>query len=79
MISPPTVNAPALLAVLLTVTSGDGQSHRVALRTPSPHSLSVPAHGRASVLLAGLHPGRYELLVDGVARGAQVIGGEPGP
>ncbi|MGI8428529.1 MAG: hypothetical protein ACR2OB_04335 [Solirubrobacteraceae bacterium] len=49
------------------------------LRTPAIHTLVVPARGRASVLLAGLRSGRYELKVDGVVRGALVIGGQPGP
>jgi hypothetical protein len=51
----------------------------VLLHTPVAHALAVPAHGRATVLLRGLGLGRYALDVDGVARGALVIGGAPGP
>ena len=76
---PPTVSAPAFLAVLVTVASGDGQQHRVLLKTPTPHSLSVPAHGHASVLVPGLRAGQYPIDVDGTPRGALLIGGEPGP
>lgn len=78
-LDPPSVTSPALLTVDLTVASGDRGSHRVVLRTPAIHTLVVPARGRASVLLAGLRSGRYELKVDGVVRGALVIGGQPGP
>jgi hypothetical protein len=78
-LSPSTVSAPAFLAVRLTVVSHDGQSHRVLVRTPTPHQLMVPAHGHASVLIPGLRAGRYPLEIDGAARGALSIGGEPGP
>jgi hypothetical protein len=78
-VSPPTVSSPAFLAVQLTVVSGDGQPHRVVLHTPNPHSLSVPAGGRAAILIGGLRAGRYVLDVDGTARAALIIGGEPGP
>jgi hypothetical protein len=61
------------------MVSADGRSHQVLLRTPMPHSLTVPAHGRASLLIRGPRSGRYELDVDGIARGALTLGGEPGP
>jgi len=78
-LDPPSVTAPALLSVGLTVVSQDLRVHRVLLRTPSMHKLIVPPAGRASVLLPGLRAGRYELEVDGMVRGALVIGGAPGP
>jgi hypothetical protein len=47
--------------------------------TPTPHSLSVPANGKASVLVPGLKAGEYRLEIDGATRGGLLIGGEPGP
>jgi hypothetical protein len=73
------VSSPANLPVLLTLVSGDGAAHTAVLETPSPHSLSVPAHGRASVLIGGLRAGTYVLKVDGASRGALMIGAQPGP
>ena len=78
-LNPPTITAPAHIPVQLTVASGDGRSHRVLLRTPTPHALLVPAHGHATVLITVLEQGHYALDVDGTARGALVIGGAPGP
>ncbi|HUO74493.1 MAG TPA: hypothetical protein VMU39_27225 [Solirubrobacteraceae bacterium] len=78
-LAPPSVSAPAFLAVRLTVASGDGRAHHVVLKTPTPHTLSVPAGGRASVLVPGLRAGQYPIEVDGSARGLLSIGGEPGP
>jgi hypothetical protein len=78
-LSPPTVDAPAQVPVELTVISGDGHTHRVVLRAPAVHVLTVPAHGRASVLLRDLKSGRYVLRLDGVARGALQVGVAPGP
>jgi len=49
------------------------------LEAPVRRSLAVPAGGRASAPVAGLKPGRYPLKVDGVVRGALVIGVQPGP
>jgi hypothetical protein len=78
-LDPPTVSSPAFLAVEVTVISRDGRSHRVVVRVPSPRTLSVPAGGRASVLIGGLRQGRYGIDLDGAPRGALEIGGEPGP
>jgi hypothetical protein len=79
-VTPPTVSAPAFLAVQLTVVSGDGRPHKVGIQTPpSQRALSVPAHGHASVLLPGLKAGDYAVQIDGVPRAKLVIGGEPGP
>ena len=78
-LNPPTITAPAHIPVQVAVVSGDGRSHTVLLRTPTRYVLAVPAHGRASVLIADLRAGRYALDVDGTARGALVIGGAPGP
>ena len=78
-LNPPTITAPAHIPVQVTVVSGDGRSHTVLLGTPTRYVLAVPAHGRASVLVADLRIGRYALEVDGTSRGVLVIGGAPGP
>jgi hypothetical protein len=78
-LQPPTISIPSSFTVQLSVASSDGKAHRVLVRTPAPHTLSVPAAGRASALLAGLSNGTYEVDVDGVRRGALVIGSAPGP
>jgi hypothetical protein len=75
-LSPPTVSAPAGVAVQLTVLSRDGKAHQVAVAS---HRLSVPAGGSASAVLSGLGKGNYPLSVDGVKRGTLVIGVAPGP
>ncbi len=49
------------------------------LRTAPPHTLHVPAHGRASILVTGLPAGLYVIEVDGNTGGALVIGSQPGP
>jgi hypothetical protein len=51
----------------------------VLVRTPVQYTLTVPVHGRGSILLTELKAGRYPLDVDGTAKGALVIGGAPGP
>jgi hypothetical protein len=75
------VSAPAFLAVQLTVVSGDGQSHAVVVKLPpgKERRLSVPANGRASVLIPGLKAGEYAVEIDGKPRAVLLIGGEPGP
>jgi hypothetical protein len=78
-LDPPTVSAPAFIAVQLTLISADGKGHLVRLNVRGDHTLRVPAGGRVSTLIAGLREGRYSLLVDGAPRGALNIGGEPGP
>jgi hypothetical protein len=78
-VSPQTVSAPAFLAVSLTVVSSDGRRHEVAVHTPAVRSLTVPAGGRASVLIGGLRTGSYGVDIDGAPRAKLVIGGEPGP
>jgi hypothetical protein len=65
--------------VQFTIASGDGHSHQVVLKTPVLHTLSVPAHGRASIRIPGLRAGLYQVEVDGGVAGSLVIGGEPGP
>jgi hypothetical protein len=78
-VTPPSVSSPAFIAIQLTVISGDGKRHQAILRTPTPHTVSVPAGGTSRVLIAGQRPGHYALVVDGAPRGAVVVGGEPGP
>ncbi len=76
---PSSVSSPAFLAVQVSVSDGDGRAHRIVIHTPTPHTLLVPAGGRASVLIPGLRAGQYAVDVDGTSRGALLIGGEPGP
>jgi hypothetical protein len=78
-LNPPVVSVPAFLAVQLTVASRDGSGHTVVVKTPTPHTLAVPANGRKSVLLPGLRAGQYIIDVDGKPGGSLTIGGEPGP
>jgi len=78
-VGPRTVSVPAALPVELTVLSRDGRPHTAVLRSPTPHALSVPAGGRASVLVSGLKAGTYALELDGADRAALVVGVAPGP
>jgi hypothetical protein len=78
-LGPPVITVPAFLAVALSFASGDGSAHRVLVKTPSAHTLSVPAHGRTSLLIPGLRAGQYAIDVDGKPAGFLTIGGEPGP
>lgn len=78
-LDPSEITVPPLLAVEVTVSSGDGKAHRVELATPEPQTLAVPAGGRATIRLGGLRAGRYEVRVDGRSAGAIVAGGEVGP
>jgi hypothetical protein len=78
-LSPPSVSAPSGVAIDLTVISGDGRAHRVLLGTRPSRSLSVPAGGRASILVSGLRNGSYPIEVDGATHGTVVIGVQPGP
>jgi hypothetical protein len=79
MLSPPLVSAPASVTIALTVVSTDGRAHRVRLRSPGSPVLTVPAGGRASALISAPKAGSYPMYVDGVRRGALVIGVSPGP
>jgi hypothetical protein len=64
---------------MVTIASRDGRRHHVLIRTPTAYPLTVPAGGRAVVSVSGQRAGRYAIDVDGAARGALMIGGEPGP
>jgi hypothetical protein len=75
-LSPPTVSAPSGVTVQLTVIAHDGRPHRVEVAS---RRLAVPAGGSASALLSGLRKVSYAVVVDGVKRGALVIGVQPGP
>lgn len=79
VLSPPNVSSPAFIAIRLTIQSLDARAHLVEIRTPLHHSLTVPAHGHATVQIPGQRQGNYAIAVDGITRGALVIGGEPGP
>jgi hypothetical protein len=78
-LSPRTVSAPAFVAVAVSVASRDHRRHQVLIRTPTQYPLIVPAGGRATASLPGQKAGSYTILVDGSARGALLIGGQPGP
>ena len=79
-VTPATVSAPAFLAVQLTVVSGDGKRHAVAVVLPDGRRpLNVPANGRASTSIPGLKAGEYAVDIDGKPRAVLLIGGEPGP
>lgn len=78
-LTPPVITVPAALPIEVTVTSGDGNPHRVELGTPAPHSFSVPAGGKGSVLVSKLHKGTYPVDVDGSPKGSLLVGAAPGP
>jgi hypothetical protein len=78
-LSPPQISIPARIAVQVTVISKDGRAHRVLVMTPTREPLSVPANGRASVLIPGLRTGRYPIELDGTTAGLLVTGVQPGP
>lgn len=78
-LTPPTISVPAFIAVEITIASSDVRPHTVQVRTPVPHTLRVPARGRAAVRIPGLRAGTYPITVDGARRGTLAIGGEPGP
>jgi len=78
-VTPPTISVPVAIPVQLTVVSRDGRAHTAVLRSPIPHTLAVPAGGRASTLVSGLRAGRYALQIDGADRAALVVGVQPGP
>jgi alpha-L-arabinofuranosidase len=73
-VSPAAISTPAGSALQLKVVSRDARRHHLSVRTPRGHSLTLPAHGRASALVAGLKPGRYVLDVDGRPRGLLLVG-----
>jgi hypothetical protein len=74
-LAPASLVSTAAGPIELRVVSDDGHQRRIVLRTGSPQALTVPAHGRASMLVTGLGPGRYALEVDGRARGSLLIEG----
>jgi hypothetical protein len=78
-LSPASVSAPAFLALEISISSADSASHQVVLGTPAPHTLTVAAHGHASLRIPGLRAGTYAINVDGKPKAALIIGGEPGP
>jgi hypothetical protein len=78
-VSPSTITIPAHYPVELTVASGDGSAHQAIMRTAKSYSLSVPAHGHASVRIPAPRVGQYALDIDGSRAATLVIGGQPGP
>jgi hypothetical protein len=78
-LEPPTITVPPFLAVEVTVLAADGRAHRLTVRTPAPHTLTVAAGGRAAVRIPGLRAGSYAVELDGHRAGAIVAGGDAGP
>lgn len=78
-LSPAQVSAPAFLAIAVRITSASGSAHTATIATPHPVALRIPPHGAAATRIPGLRAGTYPILIDGVRRGALLIGGEPGP
>jgi hypothetical protein len=75
-LSPPSVSAPAGVLIGLTVISGDGRAHHVAV---GAKAIVVPAGGRTYAALQGLPKGSHPVLVDGAPRGTLIVGGQVGP
>lgn len=75
-VSPPLISGPAATAILLTIDSR--APHPVSLELAG-HAVSVAPGSRVSARIVGLRVGRYVVRVDGIARGALVIGAQPGP
>lgn len=79
-VTPTQVTVPPFLRVELTLRSGDGDAHRVTLRTRAPASYDVPAGGTATQLADGLPAGTYAILVDGRESGGSLrVADEAGP
>jgi hypothetical protein len=75
-LDPTAVSLPAVRAVKFSIISRDGRTHRVLLRlTTRARRLTVAGHGRATLLLQGMTPGRYVVDLDGLARGLVLIAG----
>jgi hypothetical protein len=73
-LAPAVISSPPVAQLELAVVSNDGRPRRLLVLATAPYPLTVPAHGRASVLVADLTPGRYVVEVDGRARGALQVG-----
>jgi hypothetical protein len=79
-LDPPTVSAPAFVAVAFRIQSHDGRPHSVAIRLPRGLiTLRIAPHGVVALRLPGQRAGTFSVLIDGVPRGSLSIGGEPGP
>jgi len=75
-LSPPSIGLPAFLRISFGVRNLDANAHRVVFRG---HTLAVPAHGSASVLVTGLKKGSYPVTLDGRRRALIVTGVQAGP
>jgi hypothetical protein len=73
-LNPASVASASVGPIELRIVSDDAHQRRIVLRASTPQTLTVPAHGHASMLVTGLGPGRYVLEVDGRARAALLIG-----
>jgi len=74
--SPPLVAAPVQTTIQLTITSHASDPVRVSV---AAKSVSVQPGAHATARLPGLKAGRYTVSVDGMKRGALVVGAQPGP
>jgi hypothetical protein len=73
-LEPAAISSPAVAQLELQVISSDARARRVLVQATAPYTLTVPAHGRASTLVADLTPGQYAVEVDGRVRGTLKIG-----
>ena len=75
VVRPTALTVPTSTPIELTLVSADGHPHHVILQRSGTRILAVPAHGRINQRVGGLKAGRYALKVDGVTRGAVLVGG----
>lgn len=64
-VTPSVVKVPAFLAIELTGVSKDGKQHLLGLSAGTDYTLAIPAGGRASKVVPGLHNGKYLVILDG--------------
>jgi hypothetical protein len=78
-LTPSTVSAPKAVPIVLTVVSRDARPATVTVRSNPPHTLNVPASGRATTRLGVLPPSTYTVTVNGIPRARLIVGVQPGP
>jgi hypothetical protein len=75
-LTPPSIGVPAFLRIAFGVVNRDARPYKVRFRG---HTLAVPAHGSASVIVTGPKKGRYPVTLDGRPRALIVTGAQVGP